>query len=126
MRETDQHYKQVKPPKIHSMKNYRRVPTKSLLRRLRIAKYELPTPFVAGFPDPEEVCILLQQHAGKPAVPVVKLGAVVQKNELLADLPTDSLGARIHAPLAGLVAEVTDEYLRIVADAGAKAGGKSV
>lgn len=126
MRATDQHYQQVKPPKIHSMKNYRRVPTKSLLRRLRIAQYELPTPFVDGFPDPEEFYILLQQHAGKPAVPVVKAGAAVRKDELLADIPENSLGARIHAPLDGVVAEVTAEHICIAVDAEAKAEGKSV
>jgi Na+-translocating ferredoxin:NAD+ oxidoreductase RnfC subunit len=126
MRETGQNYQQVKAPKLHSMKNYRRVSTKALLRRLRIAKYEVPTPFVDGFPAPQEVCILLQQHAGKPAISVVKSGATVQVNDLLADLPENSLGAKIHAPLPGLVAEVTDSHIRIVVDAMAKLGGETV
>ena len=126
MRESGNSYRQEKVPQIHSMKNYRRVPTKSLLRRLRIAKYEVPTPFVDGFPNPKEVRILLQQHAGKPAVPVVTVGVAVQTDDLLAEIPTDSLGARIHAPLSGKVSEVTDNYIRISVDAMAETGGKTV
>ncbi len=126
MAEAGQKYQQTKPPKVHSMKNYRRVPTQALLRRLRIAKYEVSTPLADGFPQPDEVRILLQQHAGKPAVPVVKAGSSVQTDDLLAEIPDNSLGARIHAPLSGQVAEVTATYIRIVADAGAKSGGKVV
>lgn len=126
MQDAGVQYRQTKAPKIHSMKNYRRVPTKSLLRRLRIAKYEVPTPLMDGFPLPGEVRILLQQHAGKPAVPVVKMGASVTTDDLLADLPENSLGARIHAPLSGQVAEVTATYIRIVTDAGTESGGKVV
>ena len=126
MRNAGVTYQQIKTPKVHSMKNYRRVPTKSLLRRLRIAKYEVSTPSVDGFPLPDEVRVLLQQHAGKAAVPVVSVGSSVQADDLLAELPENSLGARIHAPLSGQIAEVTDKYIRIVADAGAKTGGKVV
>ena len=126
MRDAGQNYQQTKPPKLHSMKNYRRVPTKALLRRLRIAKYEVPTPFVDGVPAPNEVRILLQQHAGKPAIPVVQPGASVQVGDLLADIPKDSLGAKIHASLTGKVSEVTDKHIRIIADAVVESGGKTV
>ena len=126
MRNIGEQYQQIKAPKVHSMKNYRRVPTKSLLRRLRISKYEVPTPLVNGFPLPGEVRVLLQQHAGQPAVPVVKTGTSVKIDDLIADLPENSLGARIHAPLSGQVTEVTATYIRIIADAGTESGGKMV
>lgn len=117
MRETGNSYQQEKAPKIHSMKNYRRVPTKSLLRRLRISKYEVPTPFVEGFPDPTEVRVLLQQHAGKAAMPVVSVGASVKICDLIGEPDGSSLGARIHAPISGRILEVTDSYVRITVDA---------
>jgi Na+-translocating ferredoxin:NAD+ oxidoreductase RnfC subunit len=126
MRVSGNSYRQEKAPKIHSMKNYRRVPTKSLLQRLRIAKYEVPTPFVDGFPAPAEIRVLLQQHAGKPSVPVVSVGAIVQANDLLAEPEGNSLGARIHAPLSGKVAEITDKYIRIIVGAMAASGGETV
>ena len=126
MRATGNSYLQEKTPQVHSMKNYRRVPTKALLRRLRIAKYEVPTPFVDGFPVPKEVRVLMQQHAGKPAIPVVSVGAAVQNCDLLAEPEGSSLGARIHAPLSGKVSEVTKDHICIIVDAVAESGGKPV
>lgn len=115
MREEGRSYRQTKGPKLHAMKNYRRVPTKALLRRLRIGKYEGETPFVEGFPVPAEVRVPLQQHMGKPAVAVVKAGDSVQIGDLLAELPQESLGARIHAPLAGQITSVAEGLIRIIA-----------
>ena len=126
MRRNGESYRQEKAPKIHAMKNYRRVPTKSLLRRLRIAKYEVPTPFVDDRPVPRELRILLQQHVGKPSVPIVKVGAHVQAKELLAQAQDNSLGARIHSPLAGKVTEITSQHIRLSVVAAAESGGKSV
>lgn len=117
MRDSDQNYQQEKSPRLHPMKNYRRVPTKSLLQRLRIAKYEGPTPFVDQSLMPGEVEVLLQQHIGKPAIPVVQPGATVAVGDLLAEIPQESLGARLHASLAGQVDSVTESHIRIVARA---------
>lgn len=113
MRELGLSYQQSKAPKTHAMKNYRRVPTKSLLRRLRIDKYEGSTPFVHGFPEPTEICIPLRQQIGATAVPLIKTGDRVEAGELLADVPQGSLGARIHASIAGLVTAVTGDFIRI-------------
>lgn len=115
MKELGQKYQQTKPPQLHAMKEYRRVPTKSLLRRLRIAKYEVPTPFVAAVPSPSEVRIPLQQHIGAPAQPVVTAGMVVETGDLLAEIPAESLGAAIHASIAGEVIKITDQSIYIAA-----------
>ena len=115
MRETGQSYQQSKPPQLHAMKEYRRVPTKSLLRRLRIAKYEVPTPFIAAVPAPAEVRIPLQQHIGAPAQPLVTVGTVVTVGDLLADVPAGSLGAAIHASVAGEIIKITDQSVTIAA-----------
>ncbi len=115
MREAGQSYQQSKPPQLHAMKEYRRVPTKSLLRRLRIAKYEVPTPFVAAVPAPAEVRIPLQQHIGAPAQPLVTVGTVVAVGDLLADVPAGSLGAAIHASVTGEIIKITDQSVTIAA-----------
>ena len=115
MRETGQSYQQSQPPQLHAMKEYRRVPTKSLLRRLRIAKYEVPTPFVAAVPAPAEVRIPLQQHIGAPAQLLVTVGTVVAVGDLLADVPAGSLGAAIHASVAGEITKITDQSVTIAA-----------
>jgi Na+-translocating ferredoxin:NAD+ oxidoreductase RnfC subunit len=116
MRETGKKYQQTREPRLHSMKNYRRVPTKSLLRRLRIEKYEGPTPMVNDFPEPTEVRMILQQHIGQSAVSAVRVGDAVQAGDLLADCPTGALGARIHASITGQVTNITEQYIQIVAE----------
>jgi len=116
MSERGHNYRQSKPPKLHSLKKYRRTPTKALLRRLRIEKYEGPTPLASGFPEPKQLRIPLQQHIGRPAVPAVNMNDRVRPGDLLADIPQGDLGARIHASLAGLVTEIADGHIRIAVE----------
>ncbi len=47
--------------------------------------------------------LLLRQHVGKPAVPVVRTGDRVHAGDVVAEIPEKSLGARIHAPIDGIV-----------------------
>lgn len=126
MRDAGQKYIQSKAPKLHSMKNDRRIPTKSLLRRLRLGRYEGPTPFSEGFPHPTEVLLPLQQHAGKPSVPTVTEGALVRAGDLLAEIAAGSLGARIHAPISGRIAQVSAGHIRIVLDPEVTCSGEKV
>jgi Na+-translocating ferredoxin:NAD+ oxidoreductase RnfC subunit len=123
MRERGKSYRQKKAPKVHSLKDFRRTPTKALLKRLRIEQFEGPTPYIEGFPPPREIRIPLRQHIGKPALPVIKTGVQVQVGELLAEAPQGELGARIHASLSGRVTEVTDTHIRIAAGSAAKQQG---
>jgi Na+-translocating ferredoxin:NAD+ oxidoreductase RnfC subunit len=56
----------------------------------------------------------LKQHAGAPAVAVVKSGARVKAGHLLAVPEQGKLGARIHASIDG-VATVTGDAVLIEA-----------
>lgn len=104
---------QTKPVKLHPIKEGRRVPIKSLLRKLRIKNYEVPTPFTDEVPAPGVVKIKLKQHVGTPAGPVVAIGAQVSEGELIADIPEGKLGAKVHSSISGSVAEITDDYIVI-------------
>lgn len=116
MKKAGETYRQEQPPKIHPMKEYRRVPTKSLLRRLRLEKFEGSTPFITGFPDPSQLEIPLQQHVGSPSVPVVQVGDMVKAGDLIADLPDGSLGAKIHSPLSGKIKILNNDSIVIAAN----------
>lgn len=59
------------------------------------------------FPLPQKLYIPLQQHVGKPAEPVVKVGDQVLKGQLLAH-SQGMISAPVHAPSSGLVADVRD------------------
>jgi Na+-translocating ferredoxin:NAD+ oxidoreductase RnfC subunit len=62
---------------------------------------------------PEKVTILLKQHTGAPATPVVRAGDLVSRGQLIADIPEGALGARIHASVDGKVEQVTASAIEI-------------
>jgi len=113
MKEKGIQYKQTREPKLHSMKEYRRVPIKLLLKRLRIDKYEQPTPMVYDSPDPQKVKIPLKQHIGTPTNAIVGIGNSVRTGEVIGKVPEGSLGAQVHASIGGKVTEVTSEFITI-------------
>jgi Na+-translocating ferredoxin:NAD+ oxidoreductase RnfC subunit len=57
---------------------------------------------------PRKVNVLLKQHAGAPAVPVVRSGDRVRMGDLLAVPDQGKLGARIHASIDGVVKVESD------------------
>jgi len=100
----------------HDMYCYRRVPMDRLIDRLGLAAYrDYAVPLNERDRKPKEVCIVLQQHIGVPATPIVKEGTRVTCGDLLASIPEGKLGANVHASIDGKVAEVTDKYVRITA-----------
>lgn len=106
-------YTQTKPVKVHPMKEGRRVPLKQLIKRLNLQDYDVHTPFRTGFPDPAEVKILLKQHVGFSAEPVIRTGEQVGQGSLIAKVPDGKLGANIHSSISGIISEITTDYIRI-------------
>jgi len=104
---------------------YRRLPTERMAARAGVLKYFAEK----GGGDPEahfvemtkfqKLSIPLQMHAGVPAEPCVAAGQKVEAGALIAAVPEGKLGARIHAPAAGTVAEIAGG--RIVIEQGGKA-----
>ena len=62
---------------------------------------------------PETVVIPMSQHIGAPCVPVVVAGQTISEGALVGQMPENSLGARIHASIEGIVTEVTDRFVVI-------------
>jgi len=62
---------------------------------------------VTVFPMPKKLYIPVQQHVGKPAEPVVKVGESVLKGQLLA-YSQGTISAPIHAPTSGVIIDVKD------------------
>ena len=90
----------------HPMYEYRRTPLKQLMQRLDVAQYDRPTPFEKLDLPPTRVTIPLSQHIGTPAQSVVGVGQSVRRGELIADIPSEKLGARLHASISGVVKDV--------------------
>ncbi|WP_367154956.1 electron transport complex subunit RsxC [Methylomonas sp. HYX-M1] len=64
-------------------------------------------PIAQGMPLPKRLYIPVQQHVGKPAEPLVKVGEKVLKGQLLA-YSQGTISAPVHAPSSGLIADVLD------------------
>jgi Na+-translocating ferredoxin:NAD+ oxidoreductase RnfC subunit len=100
----------VKP---HPMREGRRVPIMSLMKKLHVAHFDHPAPWQARDVSPARLLLLLKQSAGAAVLPVVKVGDRVTAGQLLGDVPEKTLGAALHAPIAGQVVELTDRHVAL-------------
>jgi len=85
------------------MAEFRRVPMKRLIARLGLSQFNNTGPLTEHAFAPKRVNVLLKQHAGAPAVAVVKTGDRVRVGDLVAAPEKGKLGARIHASIDGKV-----------------------
>lgn len=106
-------FTQEKPVQVHPMKEGRRVPSAMLRRRLGVEAFESEAPYRERPGQPALVRLPLQQHVGKPAVPVVSVGTRVGLGDTLARVPDGDLGVDLHASIAGVVRRVTDREVEI-------------
>ncbi|MDO8539635.1 MAG: 4Fe-4S dicluster domain-containing protein [Opitutaceae bacterium] len=98
----------VKP---HPMRDGRRVPIQSLMKRLHILGYDHPAPWQSRVLTPSRLVLPLKQSAGTAVRPGVKAGDHVSAGQRLGDVAEKELGAALHAPADGTVAEITDRHL---------------
>jgi len=94
----------------------RRLPSSRLKARLGVGHYEAELPVYRGRIAVKTVTVSLKQHVGEVAMPVVSVGARVNKGQLLADVKPGVLGARIHAPISGRVEQITADGIFVTAE----------
>ncbi len=100
---------------VHPMHDGRRVPIKSLMRRLDVERYDHPAPFNPQPLSTSRAVLPLKQHAGAPATPKVTPGSKVTAGQVVAEPAPDALGAILHAPFAATVESVTDQSIVLTA-----------
>jgi len=94
-------------------REWRKIPSERIAARAGVLKYESRVSDKLVTVHPREVVIGLRQGIGKPPVPVVEPGGLVEAGELIAEISEDALGANLHASISGTVVEVSD-VIRIV------------
>ena len=109
--------KGIRPPKaeavpVRESREYRKVPEERLMARLGLSRYDLPAPLDDELQPEDSVMIMMRQHIGAPAVPIVKIGDHVDYRQMIAK-PGDGLSVGMHASLPGVVTDVTSDYIRI-------------
>lgn len=101
--------------KSHPFREYKRYPVNKLIAKLGLTKYDENADIVECNKVFNSVKILLRQHIGSPAIPIVKVGDVVKKGQLIGDIEDGKLGSKIHSSIDGVVAEITNDAIRIEA-----------
>lgn len=91
----------------------RKIPVKRLIARLGLGAYDRPAPLSSDEVAPRQAQILLKQHAGAPAQPLVTQGQYVVRGEMIASIPDKALGANVHASMNGVVSAVTSTMIVI-------------
>jgi Na+-translocating ferredoxin:NAD+ oxidoreductase RnfC subunit len=94
----------------------RKVPLQRLMERLEVMKYDTHPKFYSEKIQVRQVQILLQQHLGEPAKPVVGEGDSVKKGDVIGEIPEGALGARVHASIDGTVSAVDEKHIIIQAE----------
>ena len=111
----------IKPDKdsknsgINKFIEYRRVSTDRLTSKLELdkyshAKFNIENPIEM---DIKKVAIMLNQHIGMPAEPIVKQGDFVDAGQMIGQVPFDKVGANIHASISGIVENIDSEKIVI-------------
>jgi len=102
-----------KPEKVQEFREYKKYPVNKLIRQLGIKEYEVKAPLSNIKTDYSKVEILLSQHIGAPAVPVVEKGQRVKKGQKIAKIMENTLGANLHASIEGIVDSISDSSIVI-------------
>jgi Na+-translocating ferredoxin:NAD+ oxidoreductase RnfC subunit len=98
-----------------SVREYRQIPTARLVQRLGLSDYDREAPLDERPLEPARVTLLMSQHAGRPARPVVEEGQSVIAGDVVGEIEEGALGARVHASIAGTVEAVVDDRVTIAA-----------
>jgi len=105
----------------HPMRDSRRIPIPRLVERLGLRDWDVHAPMTDRVPTPSRVQLLLSQHVGAPAQPVVSSGTRVRAGELVAEVPEGQLGAPVHASIDGTVERIEKDSIWVEADHGGRA-----
>jgi len=95
----------------HPLADGRRVPIKTLARKLRVEEYDVPAPLLRKTIEPSRLVLLLKQSAGAPCVARVKAGDRVKAGQVIGEPPAGALGALLHAPVNAGVTSVTGQSI---------------
>ncbi len=100
------------PYEVDILRDSKKVPTKRLIARLDLLDYNLDAPLNEDIFETNSVKILLKQHIGVVATPIVKKGDDVSKGMLIATCK-DSLGSNIHSSISGNVKDINELHIEI-------------
>lgn len=102
------------PQEVNPFRDNIKVPTRRVMQRTGLTKYDVEIPYVTSYAKPRAVRIMLKQHIGAPCQPVVAEGDMVIEGQCIGEIPDKSLGACVHASISGRVVTVSKDYIDIM------------
>lgn len=99
--------------KARAMREYRLIPSKRLIHRLNIQKFDVAAPLTEMNLNPDVVGISMQDFIGAPAKANVSVGDTVFSGQLIAESPKDALGTGVHSSIDGKVEAIENGYIII-------------
>lgn len=96
-----------------SAREYRLIPSKRLVAKIGLTSFDRPAPMTRIEFKPATIEIGLCQHIGAPSLPIVTVGQYVEAGQMIGKIPENSLGAPVHASMAGTVVEIKDNSIVI-------------
>jgi Na+-translocating ferredoxin:NAD+ oxidoreductase RnfC subunit len=96
--------------RVNPNREYRRVPHERIVVRTELTPYEDEPKKVDNL-SPARVSIPLKQHLGAPAQPIVSVGDRVREGDVIGEIESGQLGARVHASIEGVVVEVGENVV---------------
>ncbi|MBM4353613.1 MAG: electron transport complex protein RnfC [Deltaproteobacteria bacterium] len=102
-----------KPEQVRVAYAYTKLPKERALARTGLSQYDGHSPYRGPVSGVRRVELLLSQHIGAPAKPVVRQGAFVNRGEMVAAPPDGVLSAAIHASISGRVTAVASDRIVI-------------
>ena len=104
----------VAPAAPRPERKNRLVPSHRMYARCGLSEYaKKDVEYVAEPMQPKRVVLMLSQHIGMAAAPTVKVGDRLSVGDMVATVPEDKLGAKLHASIAGTVTAVTEDRIII-------------
>lgn len=113
LREAGIKHTPAKEFKVRAMREYRLIPSKRLIHRLNIQKFDAAAPLTEVNVEPELVGISMQDFIGSPAKAMVAVGDMVVKGQMIADSPEGELGTSVHSSIDGKVEAIERGYIII-------------
>ncbi len=102
---------------VSDKRAYRQIPKSRVTARLGLTEYNRLAPLTDEIPDVTTVKVKLSQHAGAPAVAVVKEGDTVKAEQIIGTPKEKALSNAIHSPIDGKVTVVCDQFIVIQKEA---------
>lgn len=108
----------IKPPvreleEVNDKRELRYVSMQRLTARLNLTNYNKDANLNERKINTNRVKIMMSQHIGAPAVPVVKKGDIVRAGDVIGKAKENALSVNIHASIGGKAVEVNEKYIVI-------------